>query len=120
MVLRVLLGVVTFLSLVSQASARSCHIVECQQVQSGEVCYIRPCQSPQNLACYSGRYTVGDGYRTYRGGSQGQCQQLCANDPNCNFLEYYFGREGVKCNLYAARPVIHWNSSYDAVVCAWE
>jgi hypothetical protein len=120
MLSRVLIGAAALLSLVSQAQARSCHIVECQQVRSGEICSIQPCNSGVNLICVSGRYTVGDGYRVFRGGSQSQCEQRCAADPNCNFLEYNYGREGVKCNLYASRPTIRWNSSYDATVCAWE
>ncbi len=98
---------------------RTCRIVECRQAQVGEVCTVRPCQNGQNLTCVSGRYTVGDGYRTWRGGTQSQCEQRCEDDPNCSLLEYYYGNEGVKCNLYSRFPTIRWNSNYDATICAW-
>lgn len=103
-----------------EASARTCRIVECQQVRAGEVCVSRPCPVASNLVCFNGRYTVGDGYRVFRNVSQGTCEQRCADDPNCNMLEYYYGNEGVKCNLYSNIPTVRWNSSQDALVCAWQ
>jgi hypothetical protein len=102
------------------ADARSCHIVQCRMARAGEVCSVRPCQNGQTLACYSGRYTVGDGYRVWRNISQAQCEQRCENDESCNMIEYYFGQEGVKCNLYNRMPQVRWNSAQDATICVWE
>ena len=116
------LGVLLFLLITTGAASaqRTCRVVICEQVRAGEVCSVRPCSAPQNLVCYGGRYTVGDGQWSYRGGSQGQCEQRCANNPNCSLMEYYYGPEGVRCNLYSRFPQIRWNPSQDAVVCAWE
>jgi hypothetical protein len=137
--LRALVFIAGLMTVGSQvgAASRSCHIVECRQVRSGEVCKVRACEtSPQQpapaqqpagqeplgqkLVCLSGRYTVGDGYKTWNGGTQAQCERRCADDPNCNILEYYYGSEGVKCNLYFRAPKIKWNRNYDATVCAWQ
>ena len=118
---RAIIAIASLLTIVTEANAqRTCHVVECRQVRAGEVCTIRPCQNPRNLVCYRGRYTVGDGNRVSQGGSQGQCEQRCSADQNCNFLEYYYGNEGVKCNLYYGTPQIRWNSARDATICAWE
>ena len=103
----------------SAQAQHTCQIIECEQKRAGEVCTIRSCQTPANLVCRSGLYTEGDGDQVFRGGTQGQCERRCAADQACNYLEYYFGREGVKCNLYYSRPVVRWNSNYDAVICSW-
>ena len=103
------------------AQQRSCHIIQCQKAQVGEICRVTPCQQAgQGMQWYAGHYTEGDGnLGSYSGGSRGQCEARCAGNLRCVLAEYYFGKEGVRCNLYSYTPPVRWNESNDAIIGVW-
>jgi uncharacterized caspase-like protein len=62
---------------------------------------------PRRIQKMQYRWVKGSGYAMFRDQSFEVCSQRCQDDPRCQMVEYYFGREdgGKKCNLFDHQQV---------------